>query len=227
MAIETIGELRASLIKAQATWAPREDLPDDAKIPEYSLGIPEGFPMVDELEAVDLKKILTSPPANPMLAEARARVGLLPKTQQKLLDETTRKNVAGTLKLTPAKLPGRPAVVDWRNRWGTSWVDGVRDQNPCNNCWAFAVTGVIESVARIDHCVWSVRSEGDLRDGWGKTCADGAWPQDALDWIKQHGIADPRCYPFYNFNHAYNPTPDRSGRTTKIDGWTWLLTTDQ
>jgi C1A family cysteine protease len=227
MALETIGELRASLIKAQATWAPREDLPDDAKIPEYSLGIPEGFPKVDELKAVDLKKVLTSPPANPMLAEARARVGLLPKTQQKLLDETTRKNVAGTLKLTPAQLPGRPAVVDWRNRWGTSWVDGVRDQNPCNNCWAFAVTGVIESVVRIDHCVWSVRSEGDLRDGWGKTCADGAWPQDALDWIKQHGIADPRCYPFYNFNHAYNPTPDRSGRTTKIDGWTWLLTTDQ
>ena len=56
---------------------------------------------------------------------------------------------------------------------------------------------------------------------------DGAWPQDALDWIKQHGIADPRCYPFYNGNHAYNPTPDRSGRTVKIDGWTWVTTLDQ
>ena len=151
-----------------------------------------------------------------MLAEPRARVGLLPKAQQKLLDPTTRKCVAGIAEADAgASCPVVPAVVDWRNRWGTSWVDGVRDQNPCGNCWAFAVTGVIESMVRIDHCVWCVRSEGDLRDGWGKTCADGAWPQDALDWIKQHGIADPRCYPFYNSNHAYNPTPDRSGRTVE------------
>ena len=44
MAIETVGELRASLKKAKATWAPPEHLADDAKIPQYSLGIPEGFP---------------------------------------------------------------------------------------------------------------------------------------------------------------------------------------
>ena len=37
-------------------------------------------------KAVDLQKILTAVPANPMLAEARARVGLLPKAQQNLLD---------------------------------------------------------------------------------------------------------------------------------------------
>ena len=227
MPIETIGELRASLIKSGATWAPPEDLPDSAKIPQYALGIPEGFPKVEDLKAVDLKKVLTSSPTNPMLAEARARVGLLPKAQQNTLDPATRKLVAPTLKLTPANLPGRPAMVDWRNRWGTSWVDGVRDQNPCGNCWAFAVTGVIESMVRIDHCVWCVRSEGDLRDGMGHTCADGEWPQNALDWIKVHGIADPRCYPFYNGDHPYNPTPDRSGRTVKIDDWTWLLTPDQ
>jgi hypothetical protein len=227
MPIETIGQLRAALLKDKATWAPPEHLADDAKIPKFALGIPEGFPKIDQLERVDLKNVLTGVPVNPLLAEPRARVGLLPKAQQALLDPATRKSVAGILKLAPGALPGRAATVDWRSRFGTSWVDGVRDQNPCNNCWAFAVTGVIESMTRIDHCVWCVRSEGDLRDGWGKTCADGAWPQDALDWIKVHGIADPRCYPFYNSNHAYNPTPDRSGRTVKIDGWTWLTTVDQ
>src|SRR5262245_49123155 len=70
MPIETIGELRASLIKSGATWAPPEDLPDSAKIPQYALGIPEGFPKVEDLKAVDLKKVLTSSPTNPMLAEA-------------------------------------------------------------------------------------------------------------------------------------------------------------
>jgi C1A family cysteine protease len=227
MAITTIGQLRAELKKEGATWAPPEHLADDAKIPKYALGIPEGFPTVDKLKPVDLKKILTVPPANPDLAEARAKIGLLPKAQLNQLGPTTRERVAGIVKQAPGTLPGRPATVDWRNRFGTSWVDGIRDQNPCGNCWAFAVTGVIESMVRIDHDVWCVRSEGDLRDGWGKGCADGAWPQDALDWIKQHGIADPRCYPFYNGNHAYNPTPDRSGRTVKIDGWTWVTTLDQ
>jgi hypothetical protein len=228
MPLQTVGELRASLIKASATWAPPEHLADTAKIPEYALGIPEGFPKVEDIKtSVDLKKILAAVPANPLLAEPRARVGLLPKAQMTMLSEATRKTLAPIMKLAPGNLPGRPAVIDWRNRWGTSWVDGVRDQNPCGNCWAFAVTGVIESMVRIDHCVWTVRSEGDLRDGMGKGCADGAWPQDALDWVKAHGIADPRCYPFYNGNHAYNPTPDRSGRTVKIDDWTWLLTADQ
>ena len=227
MAITTVGELRAALKKEGATWAPPENLADDAKIPEYPRGIPEGYPTVDKLKTVDLKKILTVPPANPDLAEARAKIGLLPKAQLNQLGPTTRERVAKLVKQAPGTLPGRTATVDWRNRFGTSWVDGIRDQRPCGNCWAFAVTGVIESMVRIDHDVWCVRSEGDLRDGWGKRCEDGAWPQDALDWIKQHGIADPRCYPFYHGNHAYNPTPDRSGRTVKIDGWTWLTTLDQ
>lgn len=227
MADKTVGELRASLIKQKATWAPPEHLPDGAPIPQYALGIPEGFPKIEALHPVDLSKVLAKAPVNPLLAEARARVGLLPKAQQTFLGQAVMAPLASVIKVKPAALPGRTAAVDWRSRWGTSWVDGVRDQDGCNNCWAFAVTAVVESMVRIDHGVWCVRSEGDLRDGWGKHCADGAWPQDALDWIKQHGIADPRCYPFYQGDHAYNPTPDRAGRTVRIDNWTWLTTTDQ
>jgi hypothetical protein len=226
MATETVGDLRKALAKAKASWAPPEHLEDGEKIPEYSLGIPEGFPKVDELKAVDIKKVLAQGPPNPLLAVPRARIGVLPKTHLRQLDPHIREQVSPLLKLAPRALPGRAAMVDWRNRYGTSWVDAVRDQNPCGNCWAFSVTGVIESMVRIDHCVWCVRSEGDLRDGMGHTCAQGEWPNIALDWIKQHGIADPRCYPFYNFDHPYNPTPDRSGRTVKIEDWTWLTTVD-
>ena len=222
MAPQTVGDLRASLISAKAQWAPPEHLADDAKLPTYALGIPEGFPTVDKLPSVDLKKVLAQGPANPLLAAPRARLGLLPKAHLRVLDGEVKTQVSQIVK--QPKAPGRTAVVDWRNRFGTSWVDAVRDQNPCGNCWAFSVTGVVESMTRINHCVWCIRSEGDLRDGWGKTCADGAWPQDALDWIKAHGIADPRCYPFYHGNHPYNPTPDRNGRTVKIDSWHWLTT---
>src|SRR3954451_17973170 len=124
MPLSTVGELRAALIKERATWAPPEHLADDAKIPEYALGIPEGFPNVKELKtSVDLKKIRAGVPANPILAEPRARIGLLPKSSVAMLDETTRKRISPILKLAPAPLPGRPAVVDWRSRSGTSWVD--------------------------------------------------------------------------------------------------------
>ena len=52
----TIGQLRAELKKEGATWAPPERLADDAKIPEYALGIRKGFSTVDKLKPVVLEE---------------------------------------------------------------------------------------------------------------------------------------------------------------------------
>ena len=44
-----------------------------------------------------------------------------------------------------------PAALDWRNRFGGNWITTVRDQNPCNACWAFAGTALVESMLKIEH----------------------------------------------------------------------------
>ena len=139
-----------------------------------------------------------------------------------------------------------PSSVDWRNRWGQSWVTGIRDQDPCEACWAFASTALVESMVRINQGVWSVRSEGDLHDGMGTKCGSCGNADAALTWAQSNGIADPQCYgwptsrssSYFNpgpntclgaSNYTgstvaanYNPTADRSGRTVKIDGFTTL-----
>ncbi len=87
-----------------------------------------------------------------------------------------------------------PAIVDWRNRWGNSWVDQIRDQDPCEACWAFASTALVECMVRINQGVWTVRSEGDLHDGMGTKCGSCGNPDAALTWVQSNGIADPQCY---------------------------------
>src|SRR6266581_2225814 len=111
----------------------------------------------------------------------------------------------------------RASSVDWRNRNGQSWVTGVRDQNPCDACWAFAVTALVESAVRIEHSVWCVRSEGDIHDGLGAKCGSIGNPGSAIGWIKENGIADPGCWAWTPADEPYVPSADRGGRTVKLD----------
>ena len=46
----------------------------------------------------------------------------------------------------PAATP--PASLDWRNSNG-SYVTGIRDQGQCGSCWAFSLTGGLESYVLI------------------------------------------------------------------------------
>jgi hypothetical protein len=109
----------------------------------------------------------------------------------------------------------RPAVLDWRNRWGINWVTAIRDQNPCQACWAFCTTALVESRVRIEHAVWSVQSEGDVHKGMGALCAHTGSEAGALDWMNSNGIADPECFAWTSADVAYTPSPDRSGRTVR------------
>jgi hypothetical protein len=45
-------------------------------------------------------------------------------------------------------------------------------------------------------------------------------PTGALDWVTTNGLADYGCYPWYNGDHDYSPTCDRSGRTVRIGPYT-------
>jgi C1A family cysteine protease len=215
----------AKIIKEEKlSWTINEDRQPEDLIHLHSLGAmpPEGLKMASQEKPVNLKAHINEETHNPFLYERRKTLGYI-------TGEAAKKTYAGNTMLTPEimkelEAPGVASSVDWRLRWGWRWVTLPKNQNPCQNCWSFSATGVVESMIRIEHCVWGVRSEGDVRDGMGYKCGQGGWPQDAMTWIKTHGVADPDCYPFYNYDHAYTPTADRDGRVTYIPDHVALTT---
>ena len=126
------------------------------------------------------------------------------------------------------------AVVDWRNRFNANWVTTVRNQGGTVNCWAFAMAAVYESMVRIEHGVWSRRSESDLARATGKQGWDLGNPGEAAIAAERFGVADPDCLAWSEAALLYtakphggamtsmplSPTPDRAGRTLRIDAGT-------
>jgi hypothetical protein len=117
--------------------------------------------------------------------------------------------------------------VDWRNRFGWNWLTNIKDQGGCGSCYIFSALGVVEAMLRIEHSVWCLRSEGDVGDaislyfGAHAKCQGGS-PNEVLDWIKVNGVADPGCWPYSSNNQTGKPTPDRLGRTGKLDSYVTL-----
>jgi len=222
---QTVGELRAAL-HALGThgWSIAPNLRDDDVLPHYALGGElVNHPMSADVAPLDRPRLLSRAVANPLLA--------------------ARNQQLGTMDLEVILSIG----LDWRSRWGGRWLTTIQDQNPCNNCWAFAATALVETMVRIEHGVWAKRSEGDMRDGWGgptgenwvvrdgpkaTPCVHGAGITGALDWIVGHGLADPDCYSWSAADKTYAPTADRVGRTVRVakyeavgsneDAKTWL-----
>jgi hypothetical protein len=203
-----VRELR-SVVEGESalTWSVNDRLRDEQQVPEFPLGAfpSDALTEARELPPLDLPSVLGDiQPANPMLVRRQERLGIL-----------------GDGEAPTAGVPtaGRATAVDWRNRWGWGWVTTVRDQNPCQSCVDFGSTALLESMTRIEHAVWTARSEGDLHDGAGRLCSDTWWPDGALGWIRANALADPGCYPWDTVDDPYTPTPDRPGRAVRIDGW--------
>jgi hypothetical protein len=129
--------------------------------------------------------------------------------------------------------------IDWTNVNGTSFVTGPRNQGGSNFCWGFASTALIESMVRIQHGAWSVRSEGDIFYGIRYFLFAGGNSNQASDFVAANGIADPDCLPWFdtesNFTFPESASADRDGRTVKVPAFTgvngvqaqkaWLQTT--
>ncbi|KAF2474389.1 cysteine proteinase [Lindgomyces ingoldianus] len=119
-----------------------------------------------------------------------------------------------------------PKVVDWRNRWGVNWLATIQamllqDQKACGSCWSFAATALMETIARIQHGIWNKRSEAELLEGTGRTCASGYKAFAGLEWIKGegNGLVDYTCDTYVDADRPYMACSDRSGRALKIQDY--------
>jgi Papain family cysteine protease len=225
------GNVRRTLAENQAKWKVIEQLNDEDPAPIHGLGgSVEGLKQAGEVGLLDWRSILTIQTNNPFLVERRTALDL----GSILSLQTGNPLLTGhrVLEFLPAALvkeltsliEGELALkaVDWRDRWGWPWITTVQDQDGCESCWAFAATALVESMTRIEHAVWSKRSEGDVHHGMGAKCANTGGATSALDWIKTNGIADPDCYPWSTNDPPYITTLDRSGRTVKIADYTLI-----
>ncbi len=230
-------DLKETLERNQARWRVNEALLHIAELPRYRLGgLADKFVPAARIPALDFKSLLAAPTNNPFLLERRLARDIPPSAAIK--PELRIGSIQGMTPGeggAPAGAPA-PAVVDWRSRWGWPWITTIRDQNGCEACWVFGAVGLVESMVRIEHCVWPWISEGDVHKGIGATCCQCGNAENALDWMRNNAAADPGCYAWpvtasgctgcggtgggpYDAV-AYNATSDRSGRSVRIPSYT-------
>ncbi len=199
-------------------WRVSYLLDDDDRVPVYPLGAePEGLPEVGEVPPVDFQAVVARSTTNPFLARLARTAGLpadpLGRNPGTALDVMALPAAAAL-----------PTSVDWRFRWGWPWVTTIRDQDPCQACWAFTAVALVEAMNRIEHCVWTHRSEGDVHKGMGATCPSTGDFANALNHIRSHGVCDPGCFPWTPADIAHTPCFDRVGRTIGFDRLEWVGT---
>jgi C1A family cysteine protease len=252
----TAGELRQALQKNNAKWTIDKTLKDTDPIRVYPTGgdLTQAVKAVN-VPRVDISPYMTAVTSNPFLLQLRINRGLiqlknLPTELQPItINAPIAKEPIEPFKplasavestISPVKIPvvpvktpivnapgaGTSASVDWRNRFGWPWLTKIKDQGPCESCWVFSAVGVVESMTRIEHAIWSLRSEGDVHDGLGAQCATTGWPTTAFNWMKSNGVADPGCWPYESQNLPYKPTADRDGRTVKLSDYVTLSNID-
>ena len=102
-----------------------------------------------------------------------------------------------------------PNYFDWRNNNG-DWMTSVKDQKHCGSCWAFSAVGTVE--AQYNIAKNNPNFDLDLSEEYlvsdcftGGSCC-GGWIHDALRYIKNSGVSDESCFPYWDQNCTCNST---------------------
>eukprot|EP01084_Bolivina_argentea_P151490 264412_1 len=91
-----------------------------------------------------------------------------------------------------------PDSIDWRNYNGKSYVTPVKNQGHCSSCWAFATTGVIESISSIASSGTTLTSlsEQELVSCYKGSCGGDTY-FGAMNWVKTNdGLCSETAYPY-------------------------------
>lgn len=242
MAFKTYGELRKQLKAEGIQWTVNPAFPDDKPITRYALGGDlKQVPLAKDVAPVDVAELVRKLPTTNTLLRAHL-------IKRGLLSEKLPMGGSSQIGKAPAAVPATapPASVDWRNRWTWDFVTSIRDQDPCEHCWIYAATAVVECMVRIEHCIWCDRSEGDYIEANKVPCGQCGSPGPVLDWVKSNGVCGQDCVSWLDadpdvrtgsyWNPAptncgtgsmlppptWNPPPNRDGKTVKIPEYTSL-----
>jgi C1A family cysteine protease len=110
----------------------------------------------------------------------------------------------------PQLLGPQPGELDWAV---LGKVTNVKDQGSCGSCWAFAVTGALESAYLIKQGRTEQLAEQDLVDcsgEYGNMGCNGGSISAAYNYILSKGIAIERDYPYAAKDGVCNKTAKRS-----------------
>ncbi len=243
MAFTTYGELRKQLASEGIKWTVNPALTDTMRIQRPSLGLLGKLPQGNPAKRIDVTALLrANPPTNALLAQDLFTRGILTQKPAFLGRLGTIAKAAPAI--GGAGAGGGPTVVDWRNRYGWNWITRIRDQDPCEHCWIYSATALVEAMVRIEHCVWCARSEGDYIEANKVPCGQCGDPKNVLNWVASNGQCDLDCIPWVDRDPgdrsgpywnpppnrcgggsnvappAYTPPFDRDGRTVKIPSYT-------
>jgi Papain family cysteine protease len=238
MATETFGDLRRELAHEGIRWTVNPALVDSMPITRPPLGLLGRPPQAEPEKRVDvIARVRANPTVNALLALDLFERGVITEKPPYL------GRTGHLASPTPAGGAGA-TTVDWRNRYGWNWITNIRDQDPCEHCWIYGATALVEAMVRIEHCVWCSRSEGDYIEANKVTCGQCGDPTSVLNWVASNGQCDLDCVPWVDRDPgnrsgpywnpapggcgggsnapppAYNPPFDRNGRTVKIPAYT-------
>ncbi|HEX2572330.1 MAG TPA: C1 family peptidase [Polyangia bacterium] len=200
MAFRTYGELRQDLVRQGIQWKVNPKFADSLPVHRPALGADlTQHPRAATVPHTDVTALVrAAPTTNSLLRKYLIERHILPPTSW---------IAAQPFPLPAGGAGGHASQVDWRNRFGWSWITQTRDQSPCQHCWIYAATALIEAMVRIEHCVWCVRSEGDYIVANGVPCGGRGGAAAVLDWVKDNGLADPDCGPWANDDPAHRSGP--------------------
>src|SRR5271165_2261247 len=191
MTLNTYGDLRHQLASEGIKWTVNPALADATPIRRPPLGLLGRLPQADPSKRVDVTALVrANRTPNALLAQDLFE-------RRVITDKPALLGQTGHLKTpAPAGGGGAPTVVDWRNRFGWNWITNIRDQDPCEHCWIYASTALVEAMVRIEHCVWCSRSEGDYIEANKVTCGQCGDPTNVLNWVASNGQCDLDCVPW-------------------------------
>ncbi len=98
---------------------------------------------------------------------------------------------------------------DWRDRHGKNWMTPVKDQSPCNSCWAFSAIGALEAYVNLyyNRLINDTLSEQQLMNCVSNfNCNSGGDTGYALSYIEDYGVVNEGCFPYFGYDMACNDT---------------------